>query len=377
MAGRNVSARAAVLALVGAIIVGSCGAGSDATPTRSPTATPTGATSPTGSASPTATAGSSPSASSTASASPSFEGPAYDNPVYPRDFPDPHVILVDDTYYAYSTNVSPSHVPVLSSTDLVTWTRVGDAMPVQAEWVRKGLGFTWAPGVIQLDDGFALYYTARDIASDKQCIGVAISDSPEGRFESQSDEPLICQAELGGSIDAYPFRDADGQLYLYWKNDGNCCGLDVWLWAQRLSDDGLTLEGEPVQLVARDQAWERPLIENPAMVEQDGEYHLFYSGNWWEGPYYAVGYAVCETASGPCDKPFDKPILSANGEANGPGGQSLFRDTDGDLWIAYHAWTGSDVGYPGGERSLRIDPVEFEDGVPVIEGPTVDPQPLP
>jgi len=353
-------AGAMVLAPLLALAVGSCGPGAVSTTSPVPTGAPISPTSPPATATATAT----------------IAGPAYDNPVYPRDFPDPHVIRVDDTFYAYSTNVSPSHVPVLSSNDLVSWTRVGDAMPVQAQWARKGLGLTWAPGVIELDDGFALYFTARDEDSDRQCIGVAISDSPEGRFENQTDEPLICQAELGGSIDAYPFRD-DEQLYLYWKSDGNCCGLDVWLWAQRLSDDGLTLQGNPVQLIQRDQPWERPLIENPAMVEQAGEYYLFYSGNWWEGIDYAVGYAVCESALGPCEKPLDEPIFHASADATGPGGQSLFQDTEGNLWMAYHAWTGIRVGYPRGERSLRLEPVTFEDGAPVMDGPTVDPQPLP
>jgi beta-xylosidase len=363
-------ASATLIALLLALTLAACGPGAVSTTSPAPSLTTSSAPSgaPSGAASPGATA--------TLAPTPTISGPAYDNPVYPRDFPDPHVLLVDDTYYAYSTNVSPSHVPVLSSTDLVSWTRVGDAMAVQPEWARKGIGLTWAPGVIELDEGFALYFTARDLESDKQCIGVAISDSPEGRFESQTDDPFICQAELGGSIDAYPFRDTDGQLYLLWKNDGNCCGYDIWLWAQRLSDDGLTLEGDPVQLVERDQPWERPLIENPAMVEQDGEYYLFYSGNWWEGTDYAVGYAVCESALGPCEKPLDEPIFDATADATGPGGQSLFRDSEGNLWMAYHAWTGVDVGYPGGERSLRVDPVEFVAGAPVIEGPTVDPQPL-
>lgn len=373
MGGQPSRLQRALLALTVALLVAACGpAATD--PTGTPAVTPTNG-------SPPAPTGLSPPTSPATTASPSPQativGPAYDNPVYPRDFPDPHVLLVDDTYYAYSTNVSTSHVPVLSSTDLISWTRLGDAMPVQAPWARKGLGLTWAPGVIELDEGFALYFTTRDLDSDRQCIGVAISDSPDDPFANQTDEPFICQAELGGSIDAYPFRDANGGLHLYWKNDGNCCGFDVWLWGQQLSDDGLTLQGEPVQLIARDQPWERPLIENPAMVEHEGEYYLFYSGNWWEGIDYAVGFAVCEGVMGPCEKPLSEPIFRANADATGPGGQSLFRDTEGQLWMAYHAWTGVRVGYPRGERSLRLEPVYFDDGEPVIEGPTVDPQPLP
>jgi beta-xylosidase len=139
----------------------------------------------------------------------------------------------------------------------------------------------------------------------------------------------------------------------------------------------LSLEGEPVKLLVRDQAWERPLIENPAMVLDQGTYYLFYSANWWEGHEYAVGYAVCETASGPCEKPLAEPIFDFEGEAMGPGGETFFTDAEGNLWMAYHAWSGLDIGYPAGERSLRIEPVTFAGGRPVIPGPTVDPQPMP
>jgi beta-xylosidase len=135
--------------------------------------------------------------------------------------------------------------------------------------------------------------------------------------------------------------------------------------------------GEPTKLIIRDQAWERPLIENPAMVHAGDQYYLFYSGNWWESIDYAVGYAICETVAGPCEKPLKQPLIKYTGQVMGPGGQSFFTDEDGDLWMAYHAWTGANVGYPAGERTLRIDPVEFVEGKPVIEGPTEDPQPLP
>lgn len=261
-------------------------------------------------------------------------------------------------------------------------------MPALPAWAEPNFGNTWAPGVIQLGEQFNLYFTARDDASDRQCIGVGVSDQPEGIFLDDGNAPLVCQAaphggvepddpeNLGGSIDAYPFRD-DDVLYLYWKNDGNCCGKPVALWGQQLSEDGLTLTGEPVELIRRDQPWEVPLIENPAMVRHEDTYYLFYSGNWWEGPHYAVGYAVCETALGPCVKPTDEPIFTFTPEATGPGGQSFFIDIDGDLWMAYHAWTGAEVGYPDGQRSLRIEPVTFDDGEPIIEGPTSDPQQIP
>lgn len=314
------------------------------------------------------------------SAPTALSGPSFTNPVYKQDFPDPHVIRVGDTYYAYGTPGlgAGTNIQMIRSDDLVNWERLGDALPALPKWAKLNVGLTWAPGVIQIEDKFVMYYVARDKEVDRQCIGLATSDDAAGPFRDPSDEPFICQGDLGGSIDAYPYQDDDGRLYLLWKNDGNCCGLDVWLWIQELSPDGMTLLGQPVQLVKMDQAWERPLIENPAMVEHNDRYYLFYSGNWWGSHKYAVGYAVCETVTGPCEKPLSEPWFDYESPVMGPGGQAFFTDTEGNLWMAYHAWTGANVGNSsGGRRSLHIDLVTFEDDKPVTDGPTFTPQLLP
>ncbi len=215
-------------------------------------------------------------------------------------------------------------------------------------------------------------------SSDRQCIGVAVSEDADGPFKDPNESPFVCQTELGGSIDAYPYKDDDGRLYLLWKNDGNCCGLEVALWIQELSPDGMNLVGEPVKLIERDQPWERPLIENPAMVKHNDRYYLFYSGNWWESHEYAIGYAVCETVTGPCEKPLNGPWFKYKNPVMGPGGEAFFTDKEGNLWMVYHAWTGAEVGYSGGgERSLHIDLVTFEGDTPVTNGPTYTPQLLP
>lgn len=306
-------------------------------------------------------------------------GPTFTNPVYKRAFADPHVLRVGGTYYAYATfdAADPSNIRVIKSSDLANWEKIGDALPALPVWSPPNAGLTWAPGVIQIEDRFVMYYTARDKESNRQCIGRGVSDNPAGPFMDNSTEPFICQVDLGGAIDPYPFRDDDEKLYLLWKNDGNCCGLEVALWIQELSPDGMTLIGEPVKLLVRDQPWERPLIENPAVVEHNDRYYLFYSANKWDSPFYAVSYAVCETVTGPCEKPLDEPWMEYIPQATGPGGQSFFTDEEGNLWMAYHAWTGADIGDSIGDRTLRIDLVTFDGDKPVTNGPTYTPQILP
>lgn len=298
----------------------------------------------------------------------------YTNPVYPGDFPDPSVIRVDDTYYAYSTNVGQFNIPTLRSDNLTDWQLIADALPELPPWAAEPSGMTWAPGVIGLGGRYILYYATHHAQWEMQCIGRATGEQPEGPFVDDAGEPFLCTTscpEPSSSIDPYPFVAADGTPYLYWTSGEDQCNNISGNWVQPLNEDGSALLGEPVQLVVEDQFWEAGGVENPAAWQHEGQTYTFYSANWWEGPDYAVGYAVCETPMGPCTKPADAPILQSGweGTLRGPGGETIFTDAGGNLWLAYHAWTAPNVGYPSGNRSLHIDLLHFVNGVPVVGNP--------
>jgi beta-xylosidase len=300
------------------------------------------------------------------------------NPIFRQDFPDPHVIEVDGTYYAYATNASGKNVQMARSTDLIHWEYLSDAMPAMAPWAQLGGSYVWAPEVMQIGDQFVLYYTARDKEADVQCVGVATADSPEGKFRDTNGEAFVCQTEQGGTIDAHPFRDGD-KLYLYYKNDGNCCGQPTYLYVQEMTPDGLGLVGEPVQLVRNDTAWEGHVVEAPTMWKHEDQYYLFFSANNYGGFEYAVGYATCESPMGPCEDSPDNPILAStrnNPPVIGPGHQTLVQVGD-ETWIVYHAWEVTSAGLKGSRRFMWADQVVWEDGKPVVQGPTTVPQPEP
>jgi len=300
----------------------------------------------------------------------------FTNPVYQSNFPDPGVIRVADTYYAYGTNGPHGNIPLLSSPDLVHWTEHGDALPSVGSWAETGN--TWAPEAVRTTSGtFVLYYTARSTATNVQCIGRAVAHDPTGPFVDESAHPLVCQAALGGSIDASPFTDADGSLYLHWKNDGNAIGRPTHLYAQRLAPDGLTLTGEPVVLLTNDKPWQGHVIEAPQMIRHDGRYVLFYSGNAFDTDAYAVGYAACDTPMGPCRDAPENPILKTVPAAHGPGHCYVIEGPDGKTWMLYHAWPPGAIGSEVPGRLLWLDRVDWVDGRPVVHGPTATPQPLP
>ena len=301
----------------------------------------------------------------------------YTNPVLNKDFPDPFVLRVDKTFYAYATNNAGNDIQLARSSDLVKWEQLGNALEKLASWASSG--WTWAPEVAVVPDGYAMYYTARHTESGRQCIGVATSSSPTGPFVDTSSKPLVCQLDEGGSIDPSPFTDTDGQRYLYWKNDGNCCYERTYIYGQRLSSDGLSLVGEPKRLIVNDAIWEGILVEAPTMFKRQNvaKYYLFFSAASYYNDSYGVGYAHASSPLGNFQKWKANPVLSSRGKVAGPGHQCITLDDVGQPWMVYHAWTDGFTGYPNGQRSMRIDKLEFRaDGVPVIL-PTTTPQVAP
>ena len=310
---------------------------------------------------------------------PTIPPSSFKNPVIQSDFPDPDVLQVGKTYYAYATNAAGANVQVARSNDLVHWDMLKDAMPALPPWAQPGGSFVWAPSVIQLGNKYVMYYTARDMQSNKQCVGVAVSDKPEGKFKDQSNHALVCQADEGGTIDPSPLLDG-GKLYLYFKNDGNCCGRTTYLYAQQLTADGLSVTGKPTRLVSNDNSWEGSVVEAPDMFKHNGKYYLFFSANDYSGVHYAVGYARCQTAVGPCTEAAENPILASQTTHQplviGPGGETVFQ-VGNQTWMVYHVWDVAPDGTRGDSRYMWLDRVNWQDDKPHVQGPTTAPEPIP
>lgn len=278
-----------------------------------------------------------------------------------RDFPDPGALVVGDRVFAYATNAPGMNVQFATSSDMRHWTMGGaDALPELPSWATPGK--TWAPGPAALPGGrFALYFTATDTASGKQCIGAAFASDPAGPFTSPAATPLVCPVDEGGAIDASVFTEDDGTRFLVWKNDGNCCGLDTWIHLRQLSADGTALVGAETKLIKQTEPWEGHLVEAPVIVKHAGSYVLLYSANDYGGDSYATGAATASGLLGPYTK-HGGPILSTSGSGGryrGPGGADLvtFRGRD---WMLFHSWDDATV-----YRGLHVVPVTWRGGVPV------------
>jgi hypothetical protein len=254
-------------------------------------------------------------------------------PVIRSNAPDPSVLEVGHTYYAYTTDSGVNNVPVYESNDLVNWQLVGDAMPVLPSWA--GIGFTWSPSVtVAPGGGYQLFYDAYDEGSGDQCIGRATSSSPLGPFVDSSSTPFLCQQALGGSIDASVFQRHGGDV-LVWKSD-RIAGI----WAQSLGSDDATVSGVSHLLLTPTAPWEEGVVEGPALLQSGSAVTLWFSAGIWSGAGYSIGRVVCDSPLGPCDASSATQELKSGGKLVGPGGPSFF-ENNGSWEMAFAAWVGN------------------------------------
>ncbi len=276
----------------------------------------------------------------------------YRNPLLPDvNLADPDLIRVDGKYYLYATTHG-SGFDVYMSDDLVHWTNGGLAF-------NDPRGGDWAPGLLHShsDKKYYLYYTDsipdHQEGGPKKQIGVAVADSPRGPFV---DKKVFNE----DAIDAQPFEDDDGKLYLYY--------VDLFrgfkIMVQPMSDP-LTKKGDATLCVYPTEPWEKisgEVTEGPYMIKHNGIYYLMFSGTGADSPNYGLGYATSKSPLGPFKKYAGNPVAHRSDKIFGPGHHAVVEGPDKKLWLVYHQkWNE----HQGWHRFLAIDPMWF-DGKGVI-----------
>jgi beta-xylosidase len=320
----------------------------------------------------------------------------YRNPVYPDIFADPFVLRHEGVYYAYGTAPGGDdgrQIPVLRSNDLVNWEALGHALvPAAGMEAEQGYHF-WAPEVAGHGGRFYMYYSSGNAPEGTdQKLRVAVADHPAGPF---LDAGKILVPDQPFSIDAHPFRDQDGNWWLYYCVDFLEMAHDERIGTGIVVDrllDMCTLAGEPRTVVRPHHDWHvfrknRPMygkvfdwhtVEGAAVLYHDGHYYCFYSGGAWEKENYGVSYVIAKHPEGPYRRPEGghEALLMrtpASGELVGPGHNSFTTSPDGsETWIVYHAWDPARTA-----RRMCIDRVDWVDGKPVSGGPSWTEQPAP
>lgn len=301
----------------------------------------------------------------------------YKNPVGITNIGDPFVLQKNGMYFMYATSFIKGFY-VWTSKDLKKWNE--KKICYEADDNSFGYMDFWAPEVIFYKGKYIMHYTARWKKNDSLRIGVAVSDNPEGPFKDISDKPMF---DYGyAAIDGTVLIDSNGHKYFYFSKD---CSENIingihesHIYVSRLSDDLLSLEGEPVLLLKPDKEWEMKSGDNfrwneaPCVLEKNGSYYLMYSANLFCSKYYSIGCAVSKSPLGPFIK-YDNPVLTyIEGSISGPGHNSVFYTHDTNkLLSAYHVHT--DYNKPSENRQMFIDRIIFKDNKLFIDGPTTEP----
>jgi arabinan endo-1,5-alpha-L-arabinosidase len=311
-------------------------------------------------------------------------------------------------------------IPMNVSTDLVNWTYVGDAFPLDGgdlpAWIDPTAAF-WAPEVVysSATDQYYLFTTVTettaagggsDTCRGDSAIGVAVSDSPTGPWV-WSDEPVI-QPRIDPNSGTDPNT---GCRSYFWTFDPDVLGDTVTdegilyygsyyggIFATEVdfTETGVTAVTETTADDTRITIGNR--YEGANVVYRNGYYYLFASAtNCCNGA--LTGYSVFVGRSTSPFGPFvdqegnsfldanvgGTPFLTMNGNQwVGTGHNSVFVDEGGQWWTVYHAVDQEDPFYafdPGfTKRPALLDPVDWVNGWPVVNGGAMasdDPMPAP
>ena len=309
----------------------------------------------------------------------------YRNVVYDQDFPDPAVIKVNGTYWAYATQTflgsgQRINIQRASSTDLVHWTYQSDALPLKPSWSTQVWNF-WAPHVVYAaeQNRYLMYYSAdstSDPAKHFMCIGIATASVIEGTF-TDTGTPLACGNDFW-HIDPMAFDDpVSGKHYLYWGSDRQPIAV------QELDADRVHFAAgsTPAMVIQPGSAAYEALVEGPWVIKRGDWYYLFYSGNdccSLPNPHYAVLVARSTSPTGPFQKRGDalgtgnSTILTGDDVFRGPGHNAIVTDSKGDDWIVYHAVDPNKPRLSDGQsvrRPMLIDRIKYDaSGWPYVEG---------
>lgn len=290
---------------------------------------------------------------------------------------DPSIIGQGGRWYVFATNqFNRKDVPQFCSSDLKEWKFCGhvfDGVPAWALERIPGARGIWAPDVSYARGEYRLYYAVSTFGSNHSVIGLATNKTldPESPDYHWTDQGLVLESNAAGAP-ADDFNAIDPNLV---ATPGGAMWLafgSFWdgIKMRRIDPATGKLSGADTKLYSL--ATRRPnqtAIEAPFIVRHENFYYLFVSFDRCcrgKDSTYKIMVGRAPEPTGPYIDRGAKPMLEGGGtlllEGNddwkGPGGQSIFSSSVGDV-MAFHAYDGVD-----GRAVLHISTLTWDDGWP-------------
>jgi arabinan endo-1,5-alpha-L-arabinosidase len=262
---------------------------------------------------------------------------------------DPSMVKAGSTYYVFSTH---SALYAKKSTDRINFTDDGFALSSIPSWASTYTnGDLWAPDASVHNGQYWLYYAASGFGLNNSAIGLAISPSGAPGTYVDSGAPLITTTTSSSinAIDPASVVDASGNSWLAFGS--------WWNGIQIVPVDNTT--GKPTSTTYTQLAYHptNTGIEGSYILYHGGFYYLFASfDNCCAGTSstYRIAVGRSSNVNGPyadrggvaMTQGGGTILLSAHDNIDGPGGQTVFQDTNGDIVLVYHYYDGNNNGYP-------------------------------
>lgn len=295
---------------------------------------------------------------------------------------DPAIMRQGKTYYLFSTDpgrpTSAGNLPIRCSEDLLNWRLCGHVFSTMPSWAQRAVPKAtnlWAPDISFFNGIYHLYYSASAPGVQQSVIGLATnktldSSNPAYGWE---DHGLVLASHPGddfNAIDANILVDRDRRIWLTYGSS--------WSGIKQREVDpatGMLLRsaGAPFSLAFRP---DHRTVEGPSLLFHGGFYYLLLSFGSCCNPDlskddYRESVGRSESPHGPFVGREGHPLmrgagtvlLEGNADWVAPGGGTAWTDAEsGETLIVFHAL---DAAHKG-RATLRIKPVHWQDGWPVL-----------
>jgi arabinan endo-1,5-alpha-L-arabinosidase len=263
---------------------------------------------------------------------------------------DPSILKVGSYYYLFSTHAT---IHAHTSADRINFADDGDGLSALPSWTNTytaSSGDLWAPDASAHNGAYWLYFAASTFGSTNSAIGLAISPSGTPGTFVDSGAAVYTSSNCSGSnaIDPASVVDTSGNAWLAFGSYSN--GIQI---VPVNNSTGIPTGAACTQLAYHSSGTG---LEGSYIYPHGGYYYLFASvdaccegvtstyrivvgrSTTITGPYADRGGIALTSGGGTI-------LLSAHGNINGPGGESVFTDTDGTI-LVYHYYDGNNSGYP-------------------------------
>ena len=278
----------------------------------------------------------------------------YKNPIIKGHYADPDVAVFDGRIYIYPTTDGngweSSIFKVFSSEDMENWKDEGVILDLNDVPWTDGK-YAWAPAICEYNGKYYFYY------SGNKNIGVAVSDSPTGKFIDKG-QPIASKEDYDFQvIDPDVFIDDNKEAYLYFGN--------AKMYVAKLNEDMMSFKSEPVDITPDNYS------EGTCVFKRNGIYYYTWCCDDTRSPNYHVRYGK---GISPMQKPEGNEIIlhrdfAEDKNVKCTGHHSILNIPGTDEWyIVYHRFDAEKFGHvedydsvAGSTREICIDRMYFDD----------------